>query len=188
MPPPRLYLAGPEVFLPDALAVGAQKVALCTQHGLEGVFPLDPTLDLADLSKPEQARRIFAINEKLMRSCDGLIANLTPFRGVSMDAGTAFEVGFMHALGRPVLGYTNVEADYRERAETYRAQPSRLAEADGPDVSVEDFAGAENLMIEAPIVACGGSIVRRSVPPGQEMRDMAGFEACLVQAARILFV
>ena len=41
-----------------------------------------------------------------MRSCDLLIANLTPFRGVSMDSGTAFEVGFMRALGRPVLGYT----------------------------------------------------------------------------------
>ena len=52
-----------------------------------------------------------------MRTCDLLIANLTPFRGVSTDAGTAFEVGFMRALGRPVLGYTNTIADYRERTE-----------------------------------------------------------------------
>ena len=39
-----------------------------------------------------------------MRSCQLCIANLTPFRGVSMDSGTAYEVGFMRALGRPVLG------------------------------------------------------------------------------------
>jgi nucleoside 2-deoxyribosyltransferase len=84
------------------------------------VFPLDASLDLAGLAKAEQARRISAANEGLMRSCDLLIANLTPFRGVSMDAGTAFEVGFMRALGRPVLGCTNVAADYRQRAEAYR--------------------------------------------------------------------
>ena len=61
----------------------------------------------------EQARRISRANEGLMRSCDALVANLTPFRGVSMDSGTAFEVGFMQALGRPLgAGYTNVTADY----------------------------------------------------------------------------
>ena len=38
---PRIYLAGPEVFLPDPLAMGAKKVALCAKHGFEGVFPLD---------------------------------------------------------------------------------------------------------------------------------------------------
>jgi nucleoside 2-deoxyribosyltransferase len=101
--------------------MGARKAAMCAQHGLEGVFPLDAQLNLSGLPKPEQARRISEANEGLMRSCAGLIANLTPFRGVSMDAGTAFEVGFMRALGRPVLGYTNVVADYRARAEVYRS-------------------------------------------------------------------
>ena len=185
MPPARLYLAGPEVFLPDALAVGAQKIALCAKHGFEGVFPLDASLDLAGLSKAEQARRISAANEDLMRTCAGLIANLTPFRGVSMDAGTAFEVGFMRALGRPVLGYTNVAADYRDRAEQYRRLRLALLDADAADVRIEDFDGAENLMIEVAITASGATLVRRAVPPGQEMRALAGFETCLMQAASI---
>jgi nucleoside 2-deoxyribosyltransferase len=183
---PRIYLAGPEVFLPDALEVGAKKVALCAKHGFEGVFPLDASLDLTGLAKVEQARRISAANEGLMRGCDLLIANLTPFRGVSMDAGTAFEVGFMLALGRPVLGYTNVTADYRQRAEQYRRAAPGLPEADGPGIEIEDFDGAENLMIEAAIIASGGAVVRNAVPPGQEMRDLAGFEACLRQAAQIM--
>ena len=182
----RVYLAGPEVFLPDALAMGARKAALCAAHGFEGVFPLDASLDLTGLVKQEQARRISAANEGLMRSCDLLIAHLTPFRGVSMDSGTAFEVGFMRALGRPVLGYTNVTADYRARSEAYRRAAPGLPDVDAPDIQIEDFDGAENLMIEAAIQASGGSIVRRAVPAGEEMRDLAGLEACLVQAAAIL--
>jgi nucleoside 2-deoxyribosyltransferase len=186
MPRPRIYLAGPEVFLPDALAMGARKAAMCAEHGLEGVFPLDAQLGLAGLPKPEQARRISEANEGLMRSCAGLIANLTPFRGVSMDAGTAFEVGFMRALGRPVLGYTNVTADYKARALIYRSAPPPLPEWDHAEAEIEDFDGAENLMIEVAIIASGGSVVRTAVPPGHEMHDLAGFEACLGQAAKVL--
>jgi nucleoside 2-deoxyribosyltransferase len=182
----RIYLAGPEVFLPDALAVGHAKRELCARHGFEGVFPLDVSLDRTGLPKREQARRISAANEAAMRSCAGLIANLTPFRGVSMDAGTAFEVGFMRALGRPVLGYTNVVADYRRRAEAYRKAGMTIADADAAGVAIEDFDLAENLMIEVAILASGGEVIRRGVPPGREMRDLAGFEACLIQAQRIV--
>ncbi|HEX5957054.1 MAG TPA: nucleoside 2-deoxyribosyltransferase [Hyphomicrobiaceae bacterium] len=185
MPPPRIYLAGPEVFLPDALAVGARKAELCAQQGFTGVFPMDAGLDLTGLAKPEAARRISGANEALMHSCAGLIANLTPFRGVSMDTGTAFEVGFMRALGRPVLGYTNVSADYRTRAEVYRGAAPPLPEFDCPEAEIEDFDGAENLMIEVAIIASGGTVVRTAVPPGQEMRDLAGFVTCLAQAAMV---
>jgi nucleoside 2-deoxyribosyltransferase len=102
-----------------------------------------------------------------------------------MDAGTAFEVGFMRALGRPVLGYTNVTADYRARAEVYRSAPPPLPDFDHPEAEIEDFDGAENLMIEVAIIASGSAVVRTAIPPGEEMRDLAGFEACLAQAVRI---
>ena len=121
-----------------------------------------------------------------MRTCDALIANLTPFRGVSMDSGTAFEVGFMRALSRPVLGYSNVVGDYKARADAYRGLLIGLPDADAPDVDVEDFGLEENLMIAVAITQSGASLVVRAVPPGQEMRDLAGFEACVLQAQRIL--
>jgi nucleoside 2-deoxyribosyltransferase len=57
MAPPRIYLAGPEVFLPDALAVGAHKVAVCAEFGLQGVFPLDAGLDLASLASRRRRGR-----------------------------------------------------------------------------------------------------------------------------------
>ena len=37
----KFYLAGPEVFLPDALDIAAAKKRICAVHGLEGVFPFD---------------------------------------------------------------------------------------------------------------------------------------------------
>lgn len=181
----RIYLAGPEVFLPDALAVGRAKAQLAAAAGFEGLFPLDQSLDLDGLSATEKARRISAANEGLMRSADLLIANLTPFRGVSMDSGTAFEVGFMRALGRPVLGYTNVPGDYRRRAEAFRARGIPDADCDAPGIEIEDFGMAENLMIAIAILECGGSVVEGNAPPDRVMADLTAFRGALEQARRI---
>ena len=184
--PPRIYLAGPEVFLPNARQVGEEKRRVSAEAGFEGVFPLDNALDLAGLDKVEQARRISLANEGLMRSCAALVANLTPFRGVSMDAGTAFEVGFMRALGRPVAGYTNVADDYRDRSHAFRAATAHHFDADRAHIEIEDFGLAENLMIEIAITESGCTVIRNSVPRGREMTDLAGFQQCLAELARIL--
>jgi len=188
LPRPRVYLAGPEVFLPDAVAVGAEKCRRAAEKGLEGVFPLDAALKLEGLAPAEQARRISHANEGLMRSCDALIANLTPFRGASADAGTVFEVGFMRALGRPVAGYTNVAPAYADRARAHRARGPAHAHFDGDraDVQVEDFGLAENLMIEIAILSSGCSLVRRDVPPGARLTDLAAFDDCLSIVAGLL--
>ena len=182
---PRIYLAGPEGFLPDARAVGAEKCRLAAEAGLEGAFPLDAQLDLARLPPAEQARRISLANEGLMRSCDGLIANLTPFRGVSMDSGTAFEVGFMQALGRPMAGYTNVTAGYTERARAFRARGPARMDGDRADLEIEEFELAENLMIEVAIVESGCRVVRREVAAGAELTDLAAFVECLADIAGV---
>jgi nucleoside 2-deoxyribosyltransferase len=182
----RIYLAGPEVFLPNAAEVGRAKCRLCEAAGFVGLFPLDAALELGGLSKLEQARRISAANEALIRSADLLIANLTPFRGVSVDSGTAFEVGFMRSLRRPVLGYTNVTADYRERSEAYRSHSARPRDCDRADVAIEDFGLAENLMIEIAIKETGGEVARHAVPPGRELDDLQGLVVCLAQARRLI--
>ena len=181
----RIYLAGPEVFLPDAVAFGREKCSLAAAAGFIGVFPLDQSLDLAGLTKAAQARRISLANEALMRTCDLLIANLTPFRGAAMDSGTAFEVGFMRALHRPVLGYTNTAADYSARAAATRDHGFPAGDCDGPAIEIEDFGLAENLMIAIAIEESGGTVVRNNVACGSEMTDLQGFRLCLAQARRI---
>jgi len=181
----RVYLAGPEVFLPNALEVGRAKVAMAKEAGFEGLFPLEQQLDLDALPKTEQARRISLANEALMRSADLLIANLTPFRGVSMDAGTAFEVGYMRAIGRPVLGYTNVPGDYRSRAEAFRRRGIPPGDSDASGFEIEDFGMAENLMIAVAVLESGGSLVEGDAPAGLEMADLTAYRHSLEEARRI---
>ena len=49
----RVYLAGPDVFHPDAVTLGQRKKELCAQFGLVGVFPLDNDLDLQQSTKKQ---------------------------------------------------------------------------------------------------------------------------------------
>jgi nucleoside 2-deoxyribosyltransferase len=183
---PRVYLAGPEVFFPNAVAQGEKKKRLCAGHGFEGVYPLDNVIAGAEhLAPKDLARRISHGNERLMRGCDLLIANCTPFRGLSMDVGTAFEIGFMRALGRPVLGYSNTPTDYaarvRSTAETVRGHWD--SESSGSDI--EDFGLAENLMIAVAILDAGGEFVAQDVPAGRMLSDLGGFIRCLEIARRV---
>ncbi|MCH9752486.1 MAG: nucleoside 2-deoxyribosyltransferase [Alphaproteobacteria bacterium] len=188
MPPPRIYLAGPDVFLPDAKAFALVKKKLCTEYGFEGVFPLDPEIkNAADLAPAELAATIARNNENLMRGCDLLIANCTPFRSVSMDPGTAYEVGFMRALGRPVLGYSNIAAPFAQRSKDYRSKGEPIPhDGDFPETEIEDFGLAENLMIDCAITASASKLFTGTVAPGHELTDLTAFEKCLSSARMII--
>jgi nucleoside 2-deoxyribosyltransferase len=169
----RAYLAGPDVFFPDAIAIGNSKRKICSAHGIEGVFPLDAKFDLAGLSPQEQGYRCFDAMVDLMQHCDFAIANLTPFRGPSMDVGTAVEIGYMHGLGKPVFGYTNVLESFSERV--------------GEDgFFVEPFGLVDNLMVEGPVARSGGSVIRVSVPEGEVYSSLKGFEECVVHAVGVM--
>ena len=93
----------------------------------------------------------------------------------------------MRALGKPVLGYTNIAADVAARARDWRRRHfaldarERPLDGDRADMTVEDFGLAENLMIAAAIADCGFTVVRRTVAPGTEMTDLGGFAECLAQ-------
>merc|ERR1711939_1230029 len=106
LPSPKVYLAGPDVFEPNAVERGEQLKALCTKHGLTGLFPLDNTIETAEPGSIAHAAAIRTANMMLISSCDAILANLTPFRGPSMDVGTAYEMGAGSALGKVVVGYT----------------------------------------------------------------------------------
>ncbi len=184
--PLRIYLAGPEVFFRNATEQGETKKRICAEYGFEGVYPLDNAIEGAEHLPPQElARRISHGNESLMRSCDLVIANCTPFRSISIDAGTAFEIGFMQALGKPVLGYSNTTADYAARVRETAAALGHVWDPESNAADIEDFGLAENLMIAIAILDAGGEFVTQEVPPGRALSDLTGFCRCLDIARRL---
>ena len=153
----RVYLAGPEVFLPNAKEIGKDKKALCKKYDFEGVFPLDNEVDAKDKTPRDIGFCISALNEELIRSCDFVIANITPFRGPSADVGTAYEMGFAHALGKVVFAYTNVSALFTERTvKTVNSQVNRGKDGKLRDVNgmfIEELDLTDNLMMDGCINA-----------------------------------
>ena len=184
----RVYLAGPEVFLRNALEIGDRKKDICDRYALEGVFPLDNDLDLEGLSSETAGLRIYNENRSLLESCDLLIANMTPFRGVSLDAGTAFEIGFMRGLMRPVLGYSNVNALYRTRVERFFERKSSVRHGiptDPRGLAIEDFGLADNLMLEGAIREFTSGVVCKAVADEDLYTDLEAFEVCVAEAEQI---
>lgn len=183
----RIYLAGPDVFLQNAQGIASEKRAICETFGFVGVSPLDSECDLAGLDKREAGLLISRANEELMRGCDLLVANMTPFRGPGMDGGTAFEMGYMRALGRPVLGYTNVAGTLHERTVRFFPDATRgLADGstvDGFEMRIEDHGFPDNLMMVGAIEASGGHVIQRVLGPAELFTDLAGFRECVRWAA-----
>lgn len=144
----RVYLAGPDVFRDDALAHGERLKQLCADHGFAGVYPLDNALP-DGLSGPRAAQWIYEANVALIRGADLVMANLDDFRGPGeADSGTAFEVGFAVALGKPVWGYTTDAGTIVDRATASVDGEGRARDARG--FLVEDFGLGKNLMLACP--------------------------------------
>lgn len=165
--PPRVYLAGPDVFVPNPLEQAERLRAICQKHGMVGCFPLDAKLDLSGLDKVAQGLAISRANEELIRSCNAVLANMTPFRGPSTDVGTAFEIGFARALGKIIVGYTSMDSKYRERVIAHfgetrvrRRESGALEDPDG--MSLEDFDLVDNLMLDGAMLHSGGAVIRPS--------------------------
>ncbi len=183
----RVYLAGPDVFLPDAAAWLERKKAICAGFRLTGVSPLDPMA----AEPPEWAvlpewRRIALRNEAHIRSCAAIVANLTPFRGPSADVGTVYEVGFARGLGLKVFGYATVTADFLDRTLSSvgggrQAPDGSWCDPDG--MLVEQFGLFDNLRIEAGISDSGGTLIREDQ---DRWNDLTVFEQCVRAAAGVL--
>jgi len=184
----KVYIAGPEVFFPNGKEIIARKGELARKYGFEantfggGDYPADKFAFGVAISKA---------NEDTMRGSDFILANMTPFRGLSTDVGTAYEIGFMCALGKAAFAYTNDPRfyDVRLTADYYggdvaRAEDGMMRGADG--WMVEDHAMADNLMLDGGIVERGGIVARAPEGPVLPWDDLSVYEQAL-KAARAYF-
>jgi nucleoside 2-deoxyribosyltransferase len=158
----KVYIAGPDVFRPDALDWAAAVRAQCRALGFEALIPLD--------GNASTAVGIYANNIEMIRVADVVIANLNPFRGVEPDSGTCFEVGFALALGKRVIGYIRSPELLRERVERLQGRPLDLHgdfALDANGLRVEDFGLTLNLMLAVPVeLVAGLDQALRSVSQG----------------------
>ena len=180
----KIYLAGPDVFLPDAVEIGRRKVALCARHGLTGLYPLDNSIDIA---ARDASLQIFRGNETMMIAADAIVANLTPFRGPGADAGTVYELGYMAGRGKPCFGYSNDDSSYADRAAGFThvtSRDGRLIDADG--LTIEDFGLAGNLMMIHALDLHGAALVTPRQMPDDIWHDLTAFETCLRMAVERL--
>ncbi len=116
----RVYLAGPMVFLPDPVALFGAMKAVCARHGLIGVSPQDGQVALRGVPGHAMSAAIVAADVALMDELDAGVFCLDGFRrSPEMDPGTAFEIGYMHALGKPLAGWTQDVREYPDRVRAY---------------------------------------------------------------------
>jgi nucleoside 2-deoxyribosyltransferase len=169
------YLAGPDVFLPNAAAHAARKVAICQRFGLRGLPPLNE--DIATTKALDAWQAIYEKDIAMMERCDIIIANLTPFGGASADAGTLIEVGWFLGKGKPIFGYSNTSESFEQRMR-------RQLGGGCADFSIEGFHLPDNLMIVGAVLSGGYPIF---VPRDDEARGVDAldvFEACAAAAAQ----
>jgi nucleoside 2-deoxyribosyltransferase len=81
----------------------------------------------------------------LLRSADGVVADISPFRGPHADDGTAWEIGFACALDTPVFAWTRDADPLAWRIEGSADADGILRDAQG--YAIEDFGAPANLMI-----------------------------------------
>lgn len=169
-----VYLAGPEVFLPEPIAAGAARKARIAALSraadwpfvLAGLYPLDN--EIPDFRPDfDTGMRIYHANIELMDRAYAVVANMVRFRGPSMDAGTAFEMGYMLGLGKPVFAYYDAAPFYgreeapgkyvdRVRAHCPVSEHDPRVDADG--LTVDDFGMADNLMMIGALESGAGAI------------------------------
>lgn len=130
----KVYIAGPDVFRQNPKLHFDHVQDLCDRYKITPLIPYD-----SDLQKSDS---IYSYNKILLSNCDVLVANITPFRGPSVDPGTAFEIGYAKAMNKPVVAYTEAYGvDYNLRV------TKEILNMSIEFPYVENFGLCDNLMI-----------------------------------------
>lgn len=162
---PKVYLSGPDFNHPQAEQILNDKKMICERYGLEGVAINDAKIDTSPIARRKLDLPIYRLKQlnpgitiyyavvELIASCDVLIANMDPFRGPSMDVGAAFEMGYMTAAGKPIVGYSSNRQSYSDRvASLYELMDQPVVERNGRAYTsdgwtVESFALPDSHMV-----------------------------------------
>jgi nucleoside 2-deoxyribosyltransferase len=144
----KLYLAGPDVFRPDAAAWAGRVRELCRAAGHEALIPLDD--DIPATAAPSTAA-----------TCS---ASPRPTRAGQPQSVSRRRAGFGHlrrnrlraGAGQAVIGYADDLRPLRERLPAGPGADGRWRDAAGN--AVEDFGLPLNLMLAVPLPLVQGGV------------------------------
>ena len=125
----KIYIAGFDVFSEKAFEISKENKEICNRYGFIGLSPIDNVCD--------KVEDIFIGNIGLIDEADVVVANLNNFRGLTIDDGTAFEIGYAYAKEKIIYGYMDDTRSMRDK----------IGIKDKEGFNVEDFNRPINLMI-----------------------------------------
>ncbi len=175
-----VYLAGPEVFLTFNQAAGqfikAQTRLFSVYHlssapySMEGLYPFDSGYTPKNMDFQDGVK-IYNGDVDLMNKSHAIVANMVKFRGPGMDGGTAYEMGYMTAQGKIIVGYYD-ERPYFDNCQMNRPYTQKVKEDvgelakkgpygltyDKDNLLVEPFQMPDNLMMVVPTLDSKGQL------------------------------
>lgn len=151
---PRVYIAGPQIFMPDFAGYKDQIEKACCAKGLAAAFPADnPGLTAAQIARA---------NLSIIDSCCAIFANLIPFRGLEPDSGTVFELSYALAKGKLASAY-GPHAPMADRIDLSSYGPVRRNVSPHWPCVDKDGNGIENFGMPLNLMICSFCKVHSSV-------------------------
>lgn len=138
----QIYFAGPRLSGVDYEIYARHISKKYRGAGIRLVLPND--------GGAQSSGHFYKTNLNRIKGCDGVIADLNPFRGeIEPDCGTAFECGFAAALGKPIIA---IVEDQRTLVQKMQASSLGCTEENGVYRSdegdlIEDYGYPLNLML-----------------------------------------
>ncbi len=102
----RVYLAGP-LFSEAEREFNERLRALLERDGYDVFLPQEDSNEKTPPHHQRERERIFKENLRAIDECDVVVAVLD---GADADSGTAWEIGYASAIGKPVIG---LKTDFR---------------------------------------------------------------------------
>ena len=102
----RVYLAGP-LFSEAEREFNQRLKALLAREGYSVFLPQEDSNEKIHTHNQREKKKIFKENLHAIKECDLVVAVLD---GADVDSGTAWEIGYAHAIQKPVIG---IKTDFR---------------------------------------------------------------------------
>lgn len=145
-----VYFAGPDVFRRDAADYANRLREAALDYEIEAVLPVDN--EITGHSPQSASLQIYSGNLRKIHRSQAIVGNMDAFRGTEPDSGTAYEIGYGVAAGKPIFLHCSDALDpYVERlikmgwVDLDRSSTEKMVDLNG--FSIENFNLPFNLML-----------------------------------------